>query len=339
MDSAFNQQSKDKRIEKSKSPQIDSLEILLYSKGKRRSNFFVGKSPLYFDCNDKEAILAADRSGADRFFDSLNYKIAKKYTQSGGNREDYLFIQYEKFIEKVLDYQDDLRDKKQLILDNLSIVRLWNTSILAAIIIGMISMSFIYRYLGTGATAEDFGDTAAVAGDYTEAVVAKEEWTEEREAEYLAEMAGYLQSEADRDFNIRAKELVAGYPIADMMPYIIEKDQRVAAFMIAIAKKESNWGKRVPVLDGEDCFNYWGYRGIREAMGTGGHTCFDGRKDAVDTVAKRIQELIEVYDRDTPEEMVVWKCGSNCAVTGGQVAANKWISDVDLILEKLVQED
>jgi hypothetical protein len=104
---------------------------------------------------------------------------------------------------------------------------------------------------------------------------------------------------------------------------------------VAIAKKESNWGKRVPVLNGQDCYNYWGYRGVRDRMGTGGHTCFDSTKDAVDTVAKRIGFLVSNKKLNTPDKMVIWKCGSNCAVTGGQAAANKWISDVSLYFDKL----
>jgi hypothetical protein len=74
-------------------------------------------------------------------------------------------------------------------------------------------------------------------------------------------------------------------------------------------------------------------------MGTGGHTCFDSPKDAVDTVAKRMETLIEEYDRDTPSKMVVWKCGSDCNVTGGQAAADKWISDVAMYFNKLNKLD
>ena len=48
-------------------------------------------------------------------------------------------------------------------------------------------------------------------------------------------------------------KLVQGYPIARMTPYISQKDPKTAAFLIAIAKKESNWGKRVPILAGNDC--------------------------------------------------------------------------------------
>lgn len=130
------------------------------------------------------------------------------------------------------------------------------------------------------------------------------------------------------------KEMVKGYPIEQMVPYILEKDNMTAAFLVSIAKKESNWGKRVPVLNGEDCFNYWGYRGIRDRMGTGGHTCFDSPEDAVDTVGKRIETLIRKYELTTPADMIIWKCGSSCA-GHSDTGVRKWISDVELYFSKI----
>jgi hypothetical protein len=108
----------------------------------------------------------------------------------------------------------------------------------------------------------------------------------------------------------------------------------VAALIVAIGMKESTWGLHVPVLNGQDCYNYWGYRGIRDKMGTGGHTCFDSPKDAVDTVAKRIEFLVSNEKLNTPAKMVVWKCGYDCS-WDSQKAVNKWISDVDLYFKKL----
>ena len=131
--------------------------------------------------------------------------------------------------------------------------------------------------------------------------------------------------------------MVDGYPIEIMSKEIAKHDRAVAAFVVAIAKKESNWGKRSPKLDGKDCFNYWGFREKRERMGTGGHTCFDNPKDAVRSVSKRIENLMYEYDRDTPREMVVWKCGYSCAGhSDGSV--NKWVSDVEYYYQKLKTE-
>ncbi|MDZ7612200.1 MAG: hypothetical protein U5L10_05550 [Candidatus Moranbacteria bacterium] len=163
---------------------------------------------------------------------------------------------------------------------------------------------------------------------------------ENNAAEKEAELNNFVLNTLKRFEEVKQEELegeinkmVAGTPMEKMTPYIAQKDRRVAAFIVAIAKKESNWGKRVPVLNGQDCYNYWGYRGIRERMGTGGHTCFDSRKDAVDTVAGRLKDLVEA-DIDTPEEMVIWKCGSTCE-GHSDYSVRKWINDVEMYFEKL----
>jgi hypothetical protein len=137
------------------------------------------------------------------------------------------------------------------------------------------------------------------------------------------------------DFEKKIKNLIKGHPMENMAYYISRKDKITASFLVAIAKKESNWGEHVPVLDGEDCYNYWGYRGIRDRMGSGGHTCFDSPKDAVDTVSKRLSYLIKEDGIDTPEEMVIWKCGRNC-LSQNRSDVNKWIDDVDFYYNKLI---
>ena len=132
------------------------------------------------------------------------------------------------------------------------------------------------------------------------------------------------------------EELTEGYPIVEMAPLIAKENREVAAFMIAIAKKESAWGKRTPKLNGEECYNYWGFRKKRKRMGSGGHTCFDSPEDAVRTVAKRIDKLVK-KGYDTPREMVLWKCG-DC--TGpARVGAGKWIRDVDLYYQKMMDTE
>ncbi len=136
-------------------------------------------------------------------------------------------------------------------------------------------------------------------------------------------------------FEKQAKELVAGYPIDEMTQYIFSKDPKVAAFMIAIAKKESAWGKRSPVLAGKDCYNYWGFRLKSERMGSGGHTCFDSPEQAVDVIASRIDELVNEEKLDSPSEMIIWKCGYGCQDKLKTASEKKWISDVDMYYRKL----
>ncbi len=144
----------------------------------------------------------------------------------------------------------------------------------------------------------------------------------------------YFSEVAEEEYRTKITEMVKGYPIEPMLPYIFEKDRTVAAFLVSIAKKESNWGKRVPVLEGQDCFNYWGYRGVRRLMGTGGHTCFNSRKDAVDTVARRIEKLVYSEQLNTPEKMILWKCGFSCEGHSRE-SVKKWISDVDMYFSRL----
>jgi hypothetical protein len=136
-------------------------------------------------------------------------------------------------------------------------------------------------------------------------------------------------------FEIELANMVKGYPIESMVSEIAQQDKKVAAFMISIAKKESNWGKRVPVLDGRDCYNYWGYRGQGNEMGSGGHTCFKSREEAVSTIAKRIKELVYEDELDSPQKLVVWKCGNACG-SDNPIGVKKWIRDVKYYYNKII---
>jgi len=68
-------------------------------------------------------------------------------------------------------------------------------------------------------------------------------------------------------------------------------------------------------------------------MGTGGHTCFDSPKDAVETVAKRIDFLVNSEKLNTPEKLKVWKCGYDCS-WDNPVAVRKWVQDIDHYFKK-----
>ncbi len=145
-----------------------------------------------------------------------------------------------------------------------------------------------------------------------------------------------VEAEVEVEYSLKheAEEMVEGYPIEKMLPYILQQDPEVAKYLIAIAKQESQWGKRVPVLNGQDCYNYWGFRGKRKLMGSGGHTCFNSRKDAVETVGRRIHELIYKYDRTTAKRLIVWKCGSTCE-GHSQAGVDRWIGTVNSYYSKL----
>ncbi len=118
-----------------------------------------------------------------------------------------------------------------------------------------------------------------------------------------------------------------------MSPYIAKQNKKTAAFLVAIAKKESNWGKFAPQKNGRDCYNYWGYRG-KENPTISGFSCFDSPEQAVEIVGSRLTKLIEQEKIDTPREMIVWKCGSNCEAHKAY-SVNKWIRDVDFYFNKI----
>lgn len=121
------------------------------------------------------------------------------------------------------------------------------------------------------------------------------------------------------------KKMVKGKPIETMVPYIAQKNKKVAAYLIAIAKKESNWGKFSPKKEGRECYNYWGYRGSYNQTDSG-YSCFDSPRQAVGVVGKRMGELIAMGD-GTPRAMSVWKCGYDCS-WDNPTEVNKWVKDV-----------
>lgn len=127
------------------------------------------------------------------------------------------------------------------------------------------------------------------------------------------------------------KKMVSDFPIKKMAPYIAKQDEEVAAFLVAIAKKESNWGMFSPKKNGRDCYNYWGYRGSYNQTKSG-YSCFDSPKQAVKVVGNRIEELV-ANNIDTPQEMLLWKCGQRCSAKTSNGAA-KWVRDVDLYYKK-----
>jgi hypothetical protein len=133
-------------------------------------------------------------------------------------------------------------------------------------------------------------------------------------------------------FEKKIRKIVKGYPIEKMSPYISRKNKRVASFLVAIAKKESNWGKHSPKKGGRECFNYWGYRGSENTTRSG-YSCFDSPQHAVNVVGKRIGKLV-AEKVDTPQKMVMWKCGTTSCARRDQGAA-KWIWDVGVYYNKI----
>ncbi|MFH0969252.1 MAG: hypothetical protein V1804_01970 [Patescibacteria group bacterium] len=334
LDSAFAEGGKGQFLVSNKIYQDSNynLKSTLFSRGRIMESFFTEDSGLYISPKEQKLINEGIKiSRRVNIFDGISTRVVAGYRNFRPREDDFL---YKKLVEKYEKVRQNFSDLPQNFIRRISLIKLWNLSIASAIILGMVSMTFIYRYLGAGVSAE--GSTQKViANAPVEQVLGAEDMKSDLETtKYIEDIIQELEASKKEEFEKEVSKMVRGYPIEKMVPDIAEKDKLVATFLIGIAKKESGWGAHVPVLDGKDCFNYWGYRGIRKKMGTGGHTCFDSRKDAVDTVAKRLGTLIEDKQLNTPAKMVVWKCGSACS-KDDQEAVRKWISDVDIYFKKL----
>ena len=221
-------------------------------------------------------------------------------------------------------------------IPNLTPHKMLYGSIVGGVAFGMITMAFMEHYFGPGVfarsevTPQVIVEAPNQATTLAPASVESYDPNQDIFFEYFGQVTKEKYEESIRD-------MVKGYPIEAMLPYILSQDRLTAAFLIGIAKKESNWGKRIPVLEGQDCFNYWGYRGVRRMMGSGGHTCFNSRQDAVKTVSTRLEKLIHSEKLDTPEKMIVWKCGFSCQGHSRE-SVKKWISDVDMYFSQLSEE-
>ena len=127
--------------------------------------------------------------------------------------------------------------------------------------------------------------------------------------------------------------IVGEAPIKEMVPFISKRNEKVAAFLVGIAKKESSFGEHSPSLDGQDCHNYWGYKGSASSGSVKGYACFGSAEEAIETVGNRIEALVG-EDHNTPARMVnTWKCGKSCA---GDPGAPGWVSTVASCFEKIV---
>lgn len=319
----------------------ENPKSVLFSRGRKSISFFTEDSKLYITPREQAMLrrgLAVDRK--IRKWDSLSSRIVDDFAKHRPREESSLMKALDRRYEMM---GEMLAETSRTFLGQFSLVRLWNMSIVGSILLGMMMMTFVYRYLGQGAAANQVDPVVtasqqAMQQNPAAGKVLGDE-TKKDDQEFAQQVMEIERINDKLSLEREIGAMVKGYPIEKMVPYIAQQDRTVAAFIVAIARKESGWGKHVPVLNGQDCYNYFGYRGQRKLMGTGGHTCFNSPQDAVNTVAKRIKTLVEEQGRDTPEKMVLWKCGSDCESTGGQAAADKWISDVDTIFRKINEQD
>jgi hypothetical protein len=141
--------------------------------------------------------------------------------------------------------------------------------------------------------------------------------------------AGKLQN---GQFADKIYEIVGDAPIKEMVPFISQRDEKVAAFLIGIAKKESSFGLASPSKNGESCYNYWGFKGDGGRGAAMGYACFANAEEAIKIVGDRIEILVN-KERNTPSRMVdTWKCGKSCKDDPG---APGWIATVALYFDKI----
>ncbi|MDD5489136.1 MAG: hypothetical protein PHP25_00435 [Candidatus Moranbacteria bacterium] len=221
----------------------------------------------------------------------------------------------------------------------LSLFMLGNRKIyagLAVVSLLMFSSSFYFQKqssLGAAANPEGVGKTE---GQVAGAMDAKTEGDGESlnlaDEEIVMNLIGKIADAKSEEFETELLKYVKGRPMEDMAPYIAKQPRIVAAFLVGIAMKESKFGTYSPKLDGQDCHNYWGFKG-GGTTASGGYTCFGTPKEAIEVVGKRIAKLVD-GGRTNPQAMVIWKCGSSCSWDNPE-NVRKWIADVGVNFYKI----
>ncbi|OGI26692.1 MAG: hypothetical protein A2359_03380 [Candidatus Moranbacteria bacterium RIFOXYB1_FULL_43_19] len=150
--------------------------------------------------------------------------------------------------------------------------------------------------------------------------------------EIVMNLLGKIEELKEDEFESEILKYVKGRPMEDMAPYIAKQPRIVAAFLVGIAMKESKFGTYSPKLGGQDCHNYWGFKGGGTTT-SGGYTCFSSPGEAIQIVGKRLAKLVE-GGRTNPSAMVIWKCGSTCSWDNPE-NVRKWIADVGVNFYKI----
>ena len=145
-----------------------------------------------------------------------------------------------------------------------------------------------------------------------------------------------LRSDEPNALEGEIRTLVSGYPIEAMASSIATYDREVAGLIVGIAKKESDWGNHVPTLGGQDCFNYWGYKGGGSRGTAMGYACFGSPEEAVKAIGDRIVRLVASNKSSGPEDMLVWKCGSSCAGHSAE-SVRSWVASVRMYYDRIVK--
>ncbi len=170
----------------------------------------------------------------------------------------------------------------------------------------------------------------------TESRVETIDCTERLQNTALREMKPEYQS-GDSELKQEIQELAKGFPLEEMAGAIARYDREIAGLIVGIGKKESNWGKRTPKLLGEECYNYWGYRGVgTRGFTPDGYGCWEKPEEAVKAIGDRLVKLREIRLSAEPARMIVWKCGNSCAGHSDE-SVRKWIADVNFYFQEIAR--
>lgn len=323
--------------------------VLFSRKHGRVGNFTTNDSKLYFSQSELRKIRQGDKIDfvTGRLDGASSRRRKDAFHIYSRKKEDRLYLELKNRYSSLLAY---FKDAFSGYTNGVSMLRMWNLSVVSSLIFGMFLMTMIYRYLGPGARANV--EEARVQTEMAQLIqkqederilgesIARAQADREAQVQSSVDMEKRLASEAilrqQKKFESKIVEMVKGYPIEKMAPYIAKEDPLVAAFFIAIAKKESSWGQRVPVNGGKDCYNYVGFRLKTKEMGSDGHSCFSSPKEGFEVTVKRIKSLIYNEKMTTAKKMVSpWKCGYDCSWDSPE-AVQKWISDVDYYLKQVL---
>ncbi|HUD08894.1 MAG TPA: hypothetical protein VMQ48_02255 [Candidatus Saccharimonadales bacterium] len=212
------------------------------------------------------------------------------------------------------------------------------------LIISITAFSFTYLFqknFGRSAMAEELKNSGGIVLGATDNQVddSSAQLTDDSNPLQLADedivmnLISKIDDEQHADFTNEILTYVKGRPMEDMAPYIAKQPRIVAAFIVGISMKESKFGVYAPHdANGNDCHNYWGYRGPENTTASG-YSCFATPEDAVTAVGRRIARLVD-QGASNPSEMVVWKCGASCSWDNPE-NVRSWIADVGINFYKL----
>jgi len=203
------------------------------------------------------------------------------------------------------------------------------------------SVYFFQKNLGQSAAAQDLQNSGGIVlgaadnqADDSNARLAEDNTSLQlADADVVMNLIATIDDEKHADFTKEILTYLKGRPMEDMAPYIAKQPRTVAAFIVGIAMKESKFGVYAPHdANGNDCHNYWGYRGPENTTASG-YSCFNTPEAAITAVGRRIARLVD-QGASNPSEMVVWKCGASCS-WDNPANVRSWIADVGINFYKL----